>query len=175
MLCLESESSSRKRKARAYARILSVSSSFDPRGVAKVYPRGDSLEKAISDAISESGIKPGDIDYISSCANSTVELDSMEVRVLKRIFGNKLPKIPVSSIKSVMGETFSAAGILQVISCIGAMLHGVIPPTINYKKPDVNCQIDCVPNISRKNKIDVALVVSSGPGGYNSACILERT
>ena len=174
VLCVESERSAKKRRSKACAKILSVESCFDPRGTAKVYPTGENIEKAIVNAIKEAGIRPGDIDYISSCANSTRDLDKVEVKVLKRVFGSGLSKIPVSSIKSMIGETFSASGALQIISCIGAIRHSVVPPTINYKMKDPQCDINCVPNKSIKKKVDVALVISSGPGGFNSACVLEK-
>jgi len=174
MLCLESAKTAAARKAKPYARLLGIGSCFDPKGVTKVFPRGDGMEASIREALAKSGKKIGDIDYISSCANSTADLDKVEVKVLQRIFGDKLKKVPVSSIKSMVGETFSASGALQVISCIGAMHRGIIPPTINYKKHDPLCAIDCVPNVPRKKNIKTALVVSSGPGGYNSACILEK-
>jgi 3-oxoacyl-(acyl-carrier-protein) synthase len=174
MLTVEYEKTALKRKCRQYARILSINSCFDPRSISKVFPTGESIEKAINECIKDSGINIYDIDYISSCANSTIGLDKVEVKVLKRIFGNRLNKIPVSSIKSMTGETFSTAGSLQIISCIGAMEHSVIPPTINYKVHDPFCELDCVANKARKKKVNIALVVSSGPGGYNSACLLEK-
>lgn len=174
MIVLERQSPGRSGGSTGYARILGLSSCFDPRGVTKVFPKGDCLEAAVRSALEQAGIVAEDVDYISSCANSTIDLDKVEVKVLKRVFGSKLDKIPVSSIKSMIGETFSASGILQIASCVGAMLHKRVPPTINYEKPDRLCDIDCVPNASRKKNVDIALVVSSGPGGYNSACILEK-
>lgn len=175
MCCVESYESAQKRKIKKYAKIRSVVNCFDSRSMTKVYPRGDSLEKAIRSAMDESGIKPEEVDYISSCANSTVDLDRVEAKVLNNIFGEKLEKIPVSSIKSMTGETFSASGALQVISCVGAMLHGRVSPTINFKVLDPACNINCVPNKAREQKVDIALIVSSGPGGYNSACLLEKS
>ncbi len=174
VLCLETESSAKKRKVKPYAKILSVESCFDPRGTAKVYPTGESIAQAVISAIGEAGVKPGDIDYISSCANSTRDLDRIEVKALKKVFGANVGKIPVSSIKSMIGETFSASGAMQMISCVGAMEHGIIPPTINYKLSDPQCDINCVPNKPIKKKVNLALVVSSGPGGYNSACVIEK-
>ena len=73
----------------------------------------------------------------------------------------------------MLGETFSASGALQIASCIGAMKEGVVPATINYQVEDPDCDIDCVPNEARKVTVNSALVLSSGPGGYNSACVLE--
>jgi 3-oxoacyl-(acyl-carrier-protein) synthase len=132
------------------------------------------LEQAIRNTLDDSGISLREIDYISSCANSSQDFDKIEAKVLRKIFGKDLDNIPVSSIKSMLGETFSASGALQSASCIGAMLHGIIPPTINYKEKDPECNIDCVPNKAQKKDVKIALITSMGPGGYNSACILEK-
>lgn len=174
MFCLEESKRAKERKAAILAKIRSISSYFDAFQISKVHPQGEGLERAIKDAIEEAGIGPEDIDYISSCANSSRDLDKIEVKVLKKVFGKTLNNIPVSSIKSMLGETLSASGALQVASCIGAMLRGIIPPTINYKLQDPECDIDCVPNKAQKKEVKLALVVSFGPGGYNSCCVLER-
>lgn len=173
-LSIEDKQSAKARKANIFARVRSVASYFDAFQMGKVHPQGEGLEKAIKIALDESGVSPKDIDYISSSANSSEELDKIEVKVLKKIFGKSLEKIPVSSIKSMLGETFSTASALQIASCIGVMKRGVIPPTINYAQPDPECEIDCVPNQARKKKVKLALVTSFGPGGYNSACVLEN-
>lgn len=174
ILCLEEAQSAKRRKAKIFARIKSTASYFDAFQMGKVHPQGEGLEQAVRNALDEAGLSLEDIDYISSCANSSVALDKVEVKVLKRIFGDRLKKIPVSSIKSMLGETFSASGLLQVISCIGAMQRGVVPPTINYQEKDPECDIDCVPNRAQQKEVKIALITSFGPGGYNSACILEK-
>lgn len=174
MFCVESLDAARTRDARIYATIKSVNSFFDAFQMGKIHPQGEGLEKAIRKAFEEAGVAPEDIDYISSCANSSKELDKIEIDVLKRIFGGSLDTIPVSSIKSMLGETFSCAGALQIVSCIGAMQSGVIPPTIHFQEKDPECDIDCVANKGRKKEVKRALVTSFGPGGYNSACILEK-
>jgi len=174
VFCLEKESEAHARKAKIFARIKSVASFFDASKMGRIAPTGEGLEKAITAALDKSGVSPEKIDYVSSCANSSQGFDRSEARVLRRIFGLRLNKLPVSSIKSMLGETFSASSALQVASCIGAMERGVIPPTINYKTKDPECDLDCVPNKARKKEIKLALVTSFGPGGYNSACILEK-
>lgn len=174
VLCVESLSHAHTRKARAYAKIKSVASYFDAYRMGKINPHGEGLEKSIRMALEKSGINIKDIDYISSCANSSQDMDRIEIKVLKNIFGKHLKDIPISSIKSMLGETFSAASSLQVASVIGAMQQGVIPPTVNYEQPDSDCDIDCVPNYARRKDVHTALVTSFGPGGYNSACILEK-
>jgi 3-oxoacyl-[acyl-carrier-protein] synthase II len=174
MLCVEESERAEQRGAPIFAKIRSVANYFDAFKIGKVHPQGLGLEKAVRKALEQAKIEPTGIDYISSCANSSVDLDKIEVSVLKRVFGVNLARIPVSSIKSMIGETISASGVLQILSCIGAMVKGLIPPTINYKEKDPDCDIDCVPNKAQDKDVKLALVVSSGPGGYNSACILER-
>ena len=174
VFCIEDLKRARERKAKIFAKIRGIASFFDAFQMGKVHPQGEGLDKAVRKAMDEAGINAKDIDYISSCANSSEELDKIEVKVLKRIFGNNLDKIPASSIKSMLGETFSASGSLQIASCIGAMLRGIIPPTINYREKDPQCDIDCVPNKSQGKDVKIALITSFGPGGYNSACVLEK-
>lgn len=174
VFCVEDEKRAKKRGANILARVRSVASYFDAFRMGKIHPQGEGIEKAIGKALDEAGLAPREIDYISSCANSSLELDSIEVKVFKNIFGERLKSIPVSSIKSMLGETFSAAGALQIASCIGAMRTGFVPPTINFQEKDPACDIDCVPNVSRKKNVKNALVISSGPGGYNSAAVIEK-
>ncbi|MBU2102161.1 MAG: beta-ketoacyl-[acyl-carrier-protein] synthase family protein [Candidatus Omnitrophota bacterium] len=174
VFCVEDAARARSRGVKIYARIKSVACHFDAFRMGKIHPQGLGIEKAIVKALRDARLRPADIDYISSCANSSKELDSIEVKVLRRVFGDNLKRIPVSSVKSMLGETFSAAGPLQIVSCLGAMHRGIIPPTINYQEKDALCDIDCVPNVSRKRDVRRALITSFGPGGYNSACVLER-
>lgn len=174
MFCIEDINSAKKRKANIYAKIRSVSSFFDAFQMGKVHPQGQGLEQAIKKCLNDAGTDTKDIDYISACANSSQDMDKIEVKVLRKVFGDNLNKIPASSIKSMLGETFSASSSLQMASCIGAMLRGVLPPTINYRDKDPECDIDCVPNKSAKKGVDIALITSFGPGGYNSACVLEK-
>jgi len=174
VFAVETEENARKRNAPVYAKIKSVATFFEPFRMGKIHPEGIGLEKSIRQALEDAEMKSEDIDYISSCANSSAEMDRAEVAALKKIFGKRLKDIPVSSIKSMVGETFSASAAMQIASCIGIMQRGIIHPTINYKEPDINCDIDCVANVARKKQIHNTLVTSVGPGGYNSACILEK-
>ena len=171
---VESAESAKMRQAEILAKIRSATCYFDGFKIAKIDPDGEGLEKAIVRALDEAGAAASDIDYISSCANSSFEVDKTEVKVLQKIFGDNLSRIPVSSIKSMIGETLSASSALQIASCIGVMKSGIIPPTINYSEKDPECNIDCVPNKAQKKDVKLALVVSFGPGGYNSACVLEK-
>jgi 3-oxoacyl-(acyl-carrier-protein) synthase len=174
VFCVENLGSARKRRAPVLAKVKAVSGYFDGNKIGRVNPSGEGLEKTVRQVLDASGMSTQDIGYISASANSSPELDRAEARVLKNIFGGSLKKMPVSAIKSMLGETISAAGSLQIASVIGAFSRGKIPPTINYLQEDPECQLDCVPNQARHREVKTALVLACGPGGYNSACVLEK-
>jgi len=98
----------------------------------------------------------------------------METTVIRDIFGERAFSIPVSSIKSMVGETFSASGALALAAAVGTIQHGIIPPTVNYREKDPSCDLDYVPNISRNQPVDTALVIASDPYGQNAAIIVEK-
>jgi 3-oxoacyl-[acyl-carrier-protein] synthase II len=174
LFCLEDEKDAKKRGAPAYAKVRSVVNFFDGYRLGKIHPQGEGLEVAIKQALDEAGTSTSDIDYICGCANSSKDLDKIEVMVLKKVFGKSLKDIPISSPKSMFGETISASAALQIATAIAAMEKGIIAPTINYQEKDPDCDIDCVPNKAQKKKVRLALISSFGPGGYNGACILEK-
>jgi len=174
MFTLERRQTAEKRKAPVLARVLSAAGYFDGFRMGKIHPRGLGLKNSVYMALDEAGVGLSDIDYVSSCANSSPELDRVETAVLKNVFGSRLAKVPVSSLKSMVGETFSAAHVLQVISCVIAMRDGFVPPTVNFKEPAPDCELDCVPNLSQNKKVKLCLATSSGPGGYNGACVLAQ-
>ena len=113
-------------------------------------------------------------DYISATANSTLDCDAMETTVIKNIFGERADKMPVSSIKSMMGETFSASGAMNLAGALGVLGHDFIPPTINYEKPDRRCDLDYVPNKARETTVGKILIDSFSPTGSNSCLAIGR-
>lgn len=173
-LCLETGENARKRGASIMAKIKGLSGFFDPAPFNKIWKQRRGLSEAIRTALGDAGVDTENIDYISSCANSSYDFDRTEVAALRDVFGSRLKNIPASSVKSMLGETVSASAMLQVASCLGAMQYNIIPATINYAEKDPECDIDCVPNKSQKKDVRLALVVSLGPGGYNGACVLEK-
>jgi 3-oxoacyl-[acyl-carrier-protein] synthase II len=135
---------------------------------------GTGLRNAILLALKDASVTPDEIDYVSSGANATRGLDRMETDVLKEVFGNRAKEVPVSSIKSMIGETFSASGALSLSSVVGALVHGFIPPTLQYETKDPECDLDYVPNKGRQQTIEKALVISSDPYGNNTAIVLGK-
>lgn len=171
---VESVATAAQRNSKPQAIIKSVVSSFDHNISANNNPNSDCFEQVIRSALREARVDMDDIDYISSSANSTEKIDRLEAKALKNVFGETLAEIPVSSIKSMIGETVSASGGMQIASCIGVFQDGIIPPTINIQKQDSFCDFNCVPNLPITKEINTALVITSGPVGHLGACVLTK-
>jgi 3-oxoacyl-[acyl-carrier-protein] synthase II len=124
-------------------------------------------------ALSDAGVALNDIDYISAHGTGTVDNDKVETLAIKTVFGEKAYKVPVSSIKSMMGHLIAAAGAVEAITCILAIRDQVVPPTINYREPAEECDLDYVPNNARKVKVETCLSNSFGFGGQNDTIIIR--
>lgn len=172
VLVLESSAHAQRRNAEILAVIKGYGNSFDASAKRDFTQSGRGLENAIRLALEQASLAAKDIDYISSSANSTRNLDRMQTNVIKKIFGAQAFTIPVSSVKSMIGETFSASGILALAAAVGSLRNGFIPPTVNYRERDPACDLDYVPNKARAKKVHNALVLSSDPYGNNSAVVL---
>ena len=172
VLVLEDMDAARRRGADIHAVVLGYGSSFDLSAGIGATCTGDGLRNAITSALTDAGISTYAVDYISSCANSSRDVDRLETEVFKKVFGEWSRKVPISSIKSMIGESFSASGSLSLASAVGVLRHGIIPPTINYREKDPECDLDYVPNTAREKQVKIALVTASDPYGQNSAIIL---
>ncbi len=147
---------------------------FDPEAELNFTHNGKGLTEAIMIALNEASLSPADIDCIISCANSTKGLDKMETMALKNALGNSAYKIPITSIKSVIGETFSASAVLSFIAGVEAIQDNLIPATINYKERDPECDLDYVYGSARQTEIRNVLITAADPYGQNSAIIIGR-
>lgn len=174
MFLIEDEESAKKRGAKVYCEVKSIGYAFDPFRVNKYNRRGPGIRQALKKALLEAELAAGDIDYISANANSTKEADAIEAEAIQDVFGDKAKKLPVSAIKSMIGETFSASGAMQMAAGIGSLENQFIPPTINYKEKDADCDLDCVPNKSRKAKLSNVLISCFGPSGTNNCVVLSK-
>jgi 3-oxoacyl-[acyl-carrier-protein] synthase II len=174
VIVLEDEDHAVKRGVSILAKIAGYGNAFDPSVDKGFSHTGSGLKKAIAYALKESSLTTHDIQYISASANSTPGLDRMETEIIKAVFGERAFSIPVSSIKSMVGETFSASGAFAVAAAVGAIQHGIIPPTVNYREKDPSCDLDYVPNKARASEIKHVLVISSDPYGNNSAIIVGK-
>ena len=128
--------------------------------------------RAMRMAMEDAGITPSQIGYVNAHGTSTQANDGAETAALKTVFGATVP--PVSSTKSMTGHTLGAAGAIEAVICLIAMRDGVLPPTINQEVPDPACDLDYIPNVARKAKVDYALSNSMGFGGHNVALIIRR-
>jgi len=173
-LVLEDLDYALKRKAPIYAEVLGFGSSFDPYRINKYNPRGEGIKRAMRFALDDAELKPEDIDYLCANANSTVKADLIESEAIKDVFGQYSQRLPVSSIKSMVGECFSVSAALQAAACVGAIREEFIPATLNYQEPDSQCDLDYVPNKARGKKIDKVMVNSFGPSGNNSCLIIGK-
>ena len=174
VLVLENEQHALGRGAGILATVSGYGNSFDPLAENTFDNSGKGLRNAIGIALKDAMLNPEDIDYVASGANATKGLDRFETRVLKEVFGEAAFRIPVSSIKSMVGESFSASGALALSASVGAIVRNAIPPTVNYAAKDPDCDLDYVPNIARPAPIKNVLVLSSDPYGNNTAMVLSR-
>jgi 3-oxoacyl-[acyl-carrier-protein] synthase II len=137
-------------------------------------PGGTGAIKAMQHAIKRSGLSLDKIDYINAHGTSTGVGDIAETEAIKSVFGDHAKKVPVSSTKSMTGHLLGAAGAVELIACIKAIEHNILPPTINLDNPDPQCDLDYVPNKARECKVDAALSNSFGFGGHNATLLVQR-
>lgn len=128
----------------------------------------------MKEALEEAGISPDEVSYINAHGTSTPLNDKFETLAIKQVFGEKAKRIPVSSSKSMTGHLLGAAGAVEAIVCIKALEEDFVPPTINYKNPDPECDLDYVPNIGRKQELNYALSNSLGFGGHNASLLFKK-
>lgn len=172
VVVIENEEDAQKRNAAIYAELKSAESFFDPFRSGRYGPRAEGLKRSIIQALKNAHVKPDQIDYINAAANSVPHQDLLETKAIKDVFGDAAWSIPVSSIKSMIGETVSASGILQTAAAVGALAENTIFPTINYVEKDPECDLDYVPNIARDKGVRNVLINDFGPGGNNAAAVI---
>ena len=162
------------RGAKIYGEIVGYGATGDAYHITTPAPEGDGAARAMQAALVDAGIGPEDVDYINAHGTSTEYNDYFETVAIKRVFGERAYKVPISSTKSMIGHLLGAAGGAELIACLLAMEHDLIPPTLNYEEPDPRCDLDYVPNVARAGKIDVAMSNSFGFGGHNAVLVVRR-
>ncbi|RJQ55363.1 MAG: beta-ketoacyl-[acyl-carrier-protein] synthase family protein [Nitrospiraceae bacterium] len=171
---IEDEEHAQARGASIYAEVKGAGNCYDAFKMGKYEPEARGLKESMKKAIVTSGLSFNDIDYISASANSLYDQDRLETTAIKAVFRKHSYNMPVSSIKSMTGETFSAGGILQIAAAVGSMYNNFIPPTINYEMRDADCDLDYVAKKARTARINNVLINSFGPGGTNASFILSK-
>jgi 3-oxoacyl-[acyl-carrier-protein] synthase II len=182
MVILETLDHALARGAKPQAEMLGYGSTADAFRITDMEPQARGPANAILAALEEANLDPHVVDeqgrpsihYISAHGTGTKENDSLETRAVKTVFGENARKIPMSSIKSMMGHLIAAAGAVELITCVLAIQNQMLPPTINLRQPDPELDLDYVPNHARGAKIDTCLSNSFGFGGQNDALIVRR-
>jgi 3-oxoacyl-[acyl-carrier-protein] synthase II len=137
-------------------------------------PEGEGARRAVEFALKKAGVAPEEVDYINAHGTATAVNDAIETKAVKRVFGDTAYRIPISSIKSMLGHLIAAAGATELIACLLSIRDGVVPPTINYEERDPACDLDYVPNAARKVPVEVAISNSFGFGGQNICLVVKR-
>ena len=173
ILILEELEHARRRGAPILAEVVGYGSTADAFRVTDIHEEGRGPIAAMRAALAAAGMGPKEIDYISAHGTGTEENDKIETLAIRRVFGDHAQKVAVSSVKSMIGHLIAAAGAVELMTCVLAIRDRVVPPTINYSQADANCDLDYVPNQSRKLKVRAALSNSFGFGGQNDALVVR--
>jgi beta-ketoacyl-acyl-carrier-protein synthase II len=174
ILVLEEYGHAARRGAKIYAEIAGFGSTCNAYHMTDLPPDGEALARSIKMAMDEARINASDVDYISSHGSSTEQNDVFETNAIKTALGEHACRVPVSSIKSMIGHPLSAANSIELALSAMVMERGAIPPTANYREPDPACDLDYVPNAARDKKVDVVIKTSSGFSGIHSSMVLRR-
>lgn len=174
VLILEPQSRIIKSNKKVYANIIGYGTTTD--AVNRIDPAKDAVQlaRAIKIALDDAELEPKDVDYICADGAGTILGDITETKAIKLAFDGLAKKIPVSAPKSVFGNMLGASGALDVATTVLAMEHNMVPPTINYKTPDPECDLDYCPNKAQEKTIKNALIINRGRGGINCALILQK-
>ncbi len=174
VLVLEEYERAVHRGAPIYAEVIGYGSTNDAFHMAAQLETGAGAARTMERALHKAGITPFKIDYINAHGTSTPINDRVETMAIKKVFGDYAYKLAISSTKSMTGHMMGAAGATEAIACALAIRDGTIPPTINYRDPDPECDLDYTPNEARKLNVEYALSNSIGLGGHNSSIILKK-
>ena len=174
ILILEEMESALQRGGTIIAELAGYGTSCDAYRITDEAPDGRGAIGAMQKALGDASVSPNDIDYINAHGTSTSMNDRVETKAIKSVFGGHAYEIPVSSTKSMIGHTISAAGAIELITCVLVLKNQIIPPTINYESPDPDCDLDYVPNHARQASVNAAMSNSFGFGGHND-CLVVKT
>jgi len=175
VLVLEALDHAQARGARIYAELAGYGLSSDASHITEPDPSGENPARALRMAMADAGVKPDEVDYINAHATSTPLGDASETRVIKLAMGEDVARgIPVSGTKGATGHCLGGSGAVEAIFTTLAVVHGKLPPTINYEVPDPDCDLDYVPNEARDADVNIAVSNSFGFGGHNASIVVRR-
>ncbi len=163
-----------RRNARIYCELVGYGMSADAYHITQPDPEGEGAALAMIRCLQDAGLRPEEVDYINAHGTGTPYNDKYETLAIKRVFGPHAYRLAVSSTKSMTAHLLGAAGSVELIVCVLAIHHGVLPPTVNYEVPDPDCDLDYVPNRPRPAEVRVALSNAFGFGGHNATLAVRR-
>jgi 3-oxoacyl-[acyl-carrier-protein] synthase II len=173
VLVLEPLERARARGARVYAEVAGAGFACDAHHMTASHPEGEGAARAMQAALREAGVGVDDIDYISAHGTGTPTNDRLETLAVKRVFGARAARVPMSSVKSMIGHTMGAASAIEAAVCALAVHEGRVPPTMNLREPDPECDLDYVPGAARELRVRVAMSNAYAFGGNNASLILR--
>ena len=173
---LEEYEHAKRRGAKIYAEILGGGLTADAYHITAPHPEGAGITKVMEHALEESGLSPGEVDYINTHGTSTPLGDIGEIKAIQKVFGEHAYKLTISSTKSMTGHLLGAAGAIEVIACLMAIEQGIVPPTINHFTDDegLDPKLNLTFNKAQKREVNVALSNTFGFGGHNASIILRK-
>ncbi|MBD3271782.1 MAG: beta-ketoacyl-ACP synthase II [Elusimicrobia bacterium] len=174
IIVLEELEHAKARGAHIYAELCGYGATDDAYHITAPNPQTTAVETAMARAIEDGAISRDEINYINAHGTSTLYNDKVETAAIKKFFGDRAKTIPISSTKSMTGHCLGAAGSIELIATLLGMEQDLIHPTINYETPDPECDLDYVPNTSRKHRISAAISNSLGFGGHNAVIAFRR-
>ena len=172
VVILEEIESAIRRRAKIYAELIGYGSNIDSFHITD--PDWENQARCLDLALNDADISPGDVEYINAHGTSTISNDLSETKAIKAALGDHSKNVPVSSNKSMIGHLLGAAGGIEAIFTVLTIRDGIIPPTINYDTRDPECDLDYVPNVARKGRVNVALSNSFGFGGVNATLVFRK-
>lgn len=164
------------RGAKIYAEFCGVGVTTDAHHITAPHPEGDGAARAMELALQEAGISPEEVDYINAHGTSTPLGDLVELKAIKRVFGEHAYRVNISSTKSMHGHLLGAAGAVEALACIHAINSGIIPPTINFENedPEIDYKMNLTLNHAQRREVKVAISNAFGFGGHNSCIVLKK-
>ncbi|MFJ9556370.1 beta-ketoacyl-[acyl-carrier-protein] synthase family protein [Nocardiopsis sp. NPDC101807] len=174
VLVLEEASAARRRGARVRCRVAGFANHGNAFHMTGLRREGTEMARAVTTALDHARRPASDVDYVNAHGSGTVQNDRHETDAIKRALGEHARRVPMTSIKSMVGHSLGAIGSIELVACVLAMDTGVVPPTANLATPDPECDLDYVPVTAREHRTDVVLSVGSGFGGFQSAVVLDR-